>query len=310
MQYSGDRELAILHASWRYATITRMSGSRPRSSKDVVAAIRTCHQSLGRTPSRSEFIASSGISEYHVLQHFESWNAAVRAAGLEPNLSNQPIDDATLLADWADVVRRIRQIPTRSQYARMGSYSASLFDRRFERWSAVPAAFRASCGGDDEWQDVLDLVPEHSPALKVIPERGESLQDARPKTSSPRGYRKLEGRPTYGEPIDFRGLRHEPVNENGVVFLFGMVARELGYSVEAIQAGFPDCEAKRKIDHGRWQRVRIEFEFESRNFRDHGHNAAGCDVIVCWRHNWPECPSQLEIIELEQVIQDLGKSED
>lgn len=66
---------------------------------------------------------------------------------------------------------------------------------------------------------------------------------------------KRPDRPIFGDPIDFRGLRHEPVNEQGVVFLFGMVARELGYLVEAVQGGFPDCEAKRQISKGQWQPV-------------------------------------------------------
>ena len=100
------------------------------------------------------------------------------------------------------------------------------------------------------------------------------------------------------------------MNESGVVFLFGIVARELGYYVEAVQAGYPDCEAKRQIAPGKWQRVKIEFEFESRNFRDHGHPPEGCDIIVCWRHNWTECPDHLEILELSQVIQELAASDD
>jgi hypothetical protein len=108
--------------------------------------------------------------------------------------------------------------------------------------------------------------------------------------------------------MDFRGLRHEPVNEQGVVLLFGMVAKELGYIVEAVQSGFPDCEAKRQIGPQRWQRVHLEFEFESRNFRDHGHSLTGCDVIVCWRHNWPDCPHHLEILELSSLIKSLPTS--
>ena len=120
----------------------------------------------------------------------------------------------------------------------------------------------------------------------------------------------LKGRPTYGRALDFRGLRHEPINELGVVLLFGLVAKELGYIVESVQSVFPDCEAKRQIGPQRWQRVLIEFEFESRNFRDHGHPHSGCDVIVCWRHNWPDCPPQIEILELSSVIQSLPASAD
>jgi hypothetical protein len=121
-------------------------------------------------------------------------------------------------------------------------------------------------------------------------------------------YPPLDHRPTYGHPMEFRGLRHEPVNEQGVVLLFGMVAKELGYTVEAVQSAFPDCEAKRQIGPGRWQRVHLEFEFESRNFRDHGHSLTGCDVIVCWRHNWPDCPPHLEILELSSLIKSLPAS--
>jgi hypothetical protein len=96
------------------------------------------------------------------------------------------------------------------------------------------------------------------------------------------------------------------VNEQGVVLLFGMLANNLGYIVENVQKGFPDCEALRQIAPGRWQRVHIEFEFESRNFRDHGHAANRCDVIVCWHHNWEECPKHIEVIELSSVIRSLA----
>jgi len=105
----------------------------------------------------------------------------------------------------------------------------------------------------------------------------------------------------YGAPIDFRGLRHAPLNEQGVIYLFGLVAHELGFLVEAISASFPDCEAKRCVDRkrDRWQRVYIEFEFQSRNFLGHEHDATKCDIVVCWEHDWPDCP--LEVIELREL---------
>ena len=73
---------------------------------------------------------------------------------------------------------------------------------------------------------------------------------------------------------------------------------------------FPDCEAKRQIGPKRWQRVNIEFEFESRDCRNHGHPLTGCDVIVCWRHNWPDCPEHIEVLELSSRIESLRKLED
>lgn len=283
--------------------------SRPAIDKEtIVQAIKQAAESLGKCPSRREFTARSGINENQILSHFESWRDAVRNAGLQPHRAPDPLTEDQLLRDWADVVRELRRIPTVQQYRRMGGHSPETFMRRFGPWVDMPGRFRTYAAGNAVWVDVLALLPP----LSIEPTRTpiDEQSDEAPTSPAPQRHRKLEHRPTYGNPIDFRGLRHEPVNENGVVFLFGMVARELGYMVEAVQAGFPDCEAKRQVGTDRWQRVRIEFEFESRNFRDHGHAPDGCDVIVCWRHNWPECPSHLEVVELSSVIRRLAVSEE
>jgi hypothetical protein len=50
----------------------------------------------------------------------------------------------------------------------------------------------------------------------------------------------------------------------------------------------------------------VELEQESKNFLKHGHDPNGCDAIVCWEHNWEECP--LEVIELKTVIAKLGNA--
>jgi len=178
----------------------------------------------------------------------------------------------------------------------------------------MPEKFRAFAKESSDWADVLALLPMDRRPSRSTSESGPLPVAGAAVPISPEAlqlqYTKLIDRPTYGNPIDFRGLRHEPVNEGGVVFLFGMVARELGYLVEAVQAGFPDCEAKRQVGPGKWQRVRIEFEFESRNFRDHGHPPDGCDLIVCWRHNWPECPPHLEVVELAKVMRTLSATDE
>lgn len=95
-------------------------------------------------------------------------------------------------------------------------------------------------------------------------------------------------------------MQHAPMNENGVIFLFGAMAEKLGFFVESMRPGYPDCEAKRLIGPEVWERVRIEFEYESRNFKLHGHAAEGCDLIVCWAHNWPECP--VEVVALKDKV--------
>lgn len=82
-----------------------------------------------------------------------------------------------------------------------------------------------------------------------------------------------------------------------------MIAHDLGFVVERVQTGYPDCEAKRRVSgrRGGFERVRIEFEFRSRNFN---HQPDGCDLVVCWEHDWPECP--VEVLELESAITTLS----
>jgi hypothetical protein len=111
-----------------------------------------------------------------------------------------------------------------------------------------------------------------------------------------------KSKPVMGEPFDRSPMTNAPVNELGVVVLFGMVAAGLGLQVESVQGRFPDCEAKRMVAPGKWQHLRIEFEYESKNFHLHGHDPKKCDMIVCWRHNWKECPEGIEVIELSRLL--------
>jgi len=61
------------------------------------------------------------------------------------------------------------------------------------------------------------------------------------------------------------------------------------------------ADAKKNL----WARARIEFEFKASNFNEHGHDPDGCDFIVCWINDWPDCP--ITIIELKSEIKKLPK---
>jgi len=151
----------------------------------------------------------------------------------------------------------------------------------------------------DDGELIKEILEKSKEDAKEYPVK---VRTTRAKAVAKRQFARQE----YGAPIDFRGLRHSPLNEQGVVYVFALIARDIGFTVEAIGTSFPDCEAKRQIDRKgeRWQRVRIEFEYFSSDFRRHNHPIEGCDLIVCWKHDWPECP--LEVIELSEEIKKLG----
>ncbi|MGB8475114.1 MAG: hypothetical protein WCE61_13600, partial [Candidatus Acidiferrum sp.] len=217
----------------------------------------------------------------------------------------------TLLEDWGEAARKNRAIPPRHIHLRLGNYNPGTLAKRFGGWRAVPEAFRHFAKGKREWADVMALLPERAvrPAGRKVERQVSRSEPAPAVAARKRWHVRLRDRPIYGNPSPFRWLRHEPMNEQGVVFLFGMLAKELGYWVQNVQKGFPDCEALRQIAPGRWRRVNIEFEFESKNVREHRHPASGCDVIVCWRHNWGDCPRHIEVIELARVIESMQKAE-
>lgn len=89
-------------------------------------------------------------------------------------------------------------------------------------------------------------------------------------------------RTQVGSPMNFRGMMYKPINEQGVVYLFGLVSKDLNIVVESVQQGYPDCTGLRYVGKGRWERIRIEFEYNSSSFIVHGHDPKECDVIVCW----------------------------
>jgi hypothetical protein len=128
------------------------------------------------------------------------------------------------------------------------------------------------------------------------------VQDDRRKRADFAARGLYKDRPVMGEPFDRSPMTNAPVNELGVMVLFGMVAAGLGLQVESVQGKFPDCMAKRQVAPGKWQHLRIEFEYESKNFKLHGHDPKGCDMIVCWRHNWKECPAEIEVVELSRLV--------
>jgi hypothetical protein len=116
---------------------------------------------------------------------------------------------------------------------------------------------------------------------------------------------KSKKRRVFGPKINFKSLSCAPINEHGVVYLFGVLHDAFDFKIESVQAGFPDCIARRQIGKDRWEEIRIEFEFNSRSFLAHNHDPDGADMIVCWNHDWSTCPEHIEVIELSSMIKNL-----
>ncbi len=276
------------------------------TKQEIKQLIMGCAEKLGRAPSCFEVAKMGQITRRQIRKHFGSYSAALRECNLESeNRSGQRVPLDKLFVDWAGVVQTLKKAPSLSEYEMLSKYSVKPLVRCFGTWRQVPFGLKQYAEGAglaEQWSEALELA-----AIKEEDEGAEFLMPPKAATSRPvipagpakRTKAVLEG-PAYGPPMWPGPLAHSPANELGVVFLFGAMAERMGFVVHRLQAEFPDCEAIRHVGEDKWQKVRIEFEYESRNFLKHMHEASECDLIVCWRHNWEECP--LEVVELRSAI--------
>jgi len=264
-------------------------------AKDIAARLGV---EILRVP---DFVRESGIPKHQIYSLFPEggWSTVLSEAGLATGGSGYTLEDDDLLNEFHRVVTDVGKIPTWNLFQSRGKISGDTIRKRFGGIQGTLKRYRL-------WLE--ENLPD-SPVLQLISIKSRHEIPAPPeetvkKSRTTQIWDRTKG-PEFGAPISFRGLTHAPINEQGVVYLFGMVSYELGFIVEAIQPSFPDCEAKRCVDskRNRWQRVRIEFEYVSSNFRQHGHDPSQCDLIVCWEHDWHECP--LEVLELRTVLNDL-----
>lgn len=268
------------------------------NKEEIIAVVQQCAARLGHAPTIAEFLAAGKVTKRQVRKNFGSHRRMLAESGVEREGSGYPIAMRSLFVDWARIVRELGRIPTVIDYDRLSKYSVRPLSNRFGNWRDIPEGmvkYAREEGLEEEWKDVLDIIVLHRQRAAGAAKTSGSTS-ANTATSTFRQPKLLDDQPAYGRPLPHGPLSYAPTNETGVAVLFGSLARELGFVIMRVQAGFPDCEALREVGPNRWQRVRIEFEYESHSFLLHMHPAEECDLIVCWSHNWPECP--VEVLEL------------
>jgi hypothetical protein len=254
-------------------------------------------RALGKLPSVTEYEQTSQYSQTPLVKRFGTW-------GQVPHGLKQYIEEQGREEEWKDILEKIAAMDTLAQKKEESRWNGSA-----QTGGVSPLGRPAVKEGTDETSVTETSGANEGNGLARQARgmrRGARAGGFRFGPPNGAGWRAkiLEDRPVYGALMNPSPLAHGPTNELGVLFLFGTVAAQLGFVVTWIRSEFPDCEAMILVGPEKWQRIRIEFEYESRNFLKHMHDAKGCDLIVCWKHNWPECP--VEVLELSKVIGDLA----
>lgn len=267
------------------------------TKEEVMTAMKECAEKLGHAPSLVELLSMTHVTKRSIRKHFCTYVLALQTCGLEKTGCGYYVSMETIFKEWAGAVRRLGKIPTIAEFELRGKFSARPYMSRFKTWNNVPQClleYARKEGLQEEWGDVLEIIAGHTERR-----RRSGIPSGTP-SGTPMRSRILPNVPIFGTPLLSAALLNAPTNEAETMFLFASMARDLGYAALKVQTGFPDCIALRKVDHERSQLVRIECEYESSNFLVHLHDVKGCDMIVCWRHNWEDCP--LEVLELGKLV--------
>jgi hypothetical protein len=141
--------------------------------------------------------------------------------------------------------------------------------------------------------------------VKKIEEISRSVNDVKEPPGIPTESEELDE--FVGEPMDLGFMRWSPITHDAVIALFIGYRNELGFPIiEWIRPQFPDACVFQQVNKPRASYVRkyIEFELFSSLFKEHTmnpkHKGRKCDYVVCWEHDWNECPVQ--VIELKTEI--------
>ncbi len=269
---------------------------------EITAEIRRIAENLGKDYiTEREFNANSKMGISLVKYNFGSWNRAIEAAGLNLNIGFIPeketISEDELLQEIIRLTKELGKIPSDREMNAFGKYSVNPYRRVWGKYTKGREAAYLKYG----FPDIINKNSKNKISNSTFKDKGSQESTISPSKIKIKKI-KVRKKVQFGAPIAFRGLRFAPINEQGVVFLFGIISRELGFLIESIRTEFPDSEGKRCVNEKKnlWEHVLIEFEYKSSNFKEHGHNPDECDLIICWIHDWEDCP--IEVIELKSTI--------
>jgi hypothetical protein len=80
-----------------------------------------------------------------------------------------------------------------------------------------------------------------------------------------------------GDPIQWSGLVYSPLNNAGILFALGTIAKSIGLLFEEFSDDFKTAICRRKTVLG-WERVKVEFAFRSSDSIPDDD----VDLLICW----------------------------
>jgi hypothetical protein len=196
------------------------AGIRKRySDEQILAELRACAERLGRSPTMREFAADreTAVHPQTVIEHYGSWNAAKRAAGLVPRRFATREELLGLLTELGeelgrpptarDIDEHKGKLPSKSLYWHtFGSLTNALREAGFD----VPV-------GEERLERAVEQGTELAQAIGRLPkfaDWAEARKDDDTLLTEWQVYRMLDAR--RGAWSTFQFLVRERLDEQGV----------------------------------------------------------------------------------------------
>ena len=103
---------------------------------ELLEELRNLADELGKTPTKTEMSELGPYSYGSYTYRFGTWDAAVEAAGLEPNVGKGiVIPDEDLLAELRRVADELGHAPTIREMREHGDHGVRTYQSRFGSWN-------------------------------------------------------------------------------------------------------------------------------------------------------------------------------
>jgi 5-methylcytosine-specific restriction endonuclease McrA len=152
--------------SWNEAL--RQAGFDPHRNHDItnhelIDELQNVTDELGETPTVEDFSAHGKYKPSLCIYRFNSWNDALREAGIEPG-KRQSIPEKELEEEFNRLMDVLGYVPSGREMTELGHFSKGVYDDRFGSWNDAVRTFgeepRFTRSGDGDSQSYGALWEE------------------------------------------------------------------------------------------------------------------------------------------------------
>lgn len=144
-----------------------------QKKEDAIVEYKRLKIHLGKQPTSTEFYKETAFSEGDLMKIFGSkaYSKLVKECGDIPNTFAKPKSNLEqTLIQWGTLAREKKELPAAAdwKYKKLKPISTRIVDAHGFKWSEIPYKFLEFYSNNEEWKDVIDLIPSKAKNDQII----------------------------------------------------------------------------------------------------------------------------------------------